>query len=68
MTRRAISSAARTSGGFGWRLNKSLALGMVRPEFGELGSEMTVKILGDSYPATVIEESPFDPENARLRA
>ena len=57
-----------TSGGFGWRLNKSLALGMVRPEFGELGSEMTVKILGDSYPATVIEESPFDPENARLRA
>ena len=56
------------SGGFGWRLGKSLALGMVRPEFGEQGSEIEVKILGDRYGATVIGESPFDPDNARLRA
>jgi dimethylglycine dehydrogenase len=57
-----------TSGGYGWRLGKSLALAMVRPDLGEIGSEMTVRILGESYPATVIPESPFDPENARLRA
>ncbi|HYM98785.1 MAG TPA: aminomethyltransferase family protein, partial [Aestuariivirgaceae bacterium] len=57
-----------TSGGYGWRLNKSLALGMVRPEFGELGSEIQVKILGDRYGASVIQESPFDPENMRLKA
>ena len=56
-----------TSGGYGWRLKKSVALGMVRPEFGEIGSEIAVKILGTSYGATVIQESPFDPENARLR-
>lgn len=57
-----------TSGGFGWRLGKSLALGMVKPEFGSHGSEVMVRILGDNYPARVVEESPFDPENIRLRA
>jgi dimethylglycine dehydrogenase len=56
-----------TSGNYGWRLRKSLALGMVRPELGELGTELEVEILGERYPATVIEESPFDPENVRLR-
>jgi len=57
-----------TSGGFGWRLGKSLSLGMVDPELGELGTEFDIRILGKSHRATVIPESPFDPENARLRA
>jgi sarcosine oxidase subunit alpha len=57
-----------TSGGFGWRQGKSLALGMVRPDLGELGSELEIKILGERHRATVIPESPFDPENKRLRA
>jgi dimethylglycine dehydrogenase len=57
-----------TSGGFGWRLGKSLALGMVSPELGELGTTLTVTILGEPHAATVIEESPFDAKNERLRA
>ncbi len=57
-----------TSGGFGWRTGKSLALGLVEPEQAEIGTELEIEILGDRYPATVIEESPFDPENARLRS
>jgi dimethylglycine dehydrogenase len=56
-----------TSGGYGWRLGKSLALGMVRPEFGDEGREVEVRILGENYGARVVAESPFDPENARLR-
>jgi dimethylglycine dehydrogenase len=56
-----------TSGGYGWRLGKSLALGMVAPELSELGTEFEVVILGERRRATVIEESPFDPGNARLR-
>jgi dimethylglycine dehydrogenase len=56
-----------TSGGYGWRLDKSLALGMVAPELGELGTELEIVILGERHRATVIEESPFDPGNARLR-
>jgi dimethylglycine dehydrogenase len=57
-----------TNGGFGWRVNKSLALAMVKPDFANLGSEVEIKILGQIYPATVIAESPYDPENKRLRA
>jgi dimethylglycine dehydrogenase len=57
-----------TSGGFGWRIGKSLALGMVRPDLGEPGQELTVQILGQMYRAIVVPESPYDPENLRLRA
>jgi len=57
-----------TSGGYGWRMQKSLALAMVRPDLGELGQELEIKILGKRYKATVIPESPFDTENERLRA
>jgi dimethylglycine dehydrogenase len=56
-----------TSGGHGWRLGKSLALGMVSPEMGELGAEVEIAILGRLHTAIVIEESPFDPRNERLR-
>lgn len=57
-----------TSGGFGWRLGKSLALGMVRPDLGEIGQELGILILGRVHTARVVAESPFDPENKRLRA
>jgi dimethylglycine dehydrogenase len=57
-----------TSGGYGWRVGKSLALGMVSPELGELGTELEIVILGERRRATVIAESPFDPKNERLRS
>jgi dimethylglycine dehydrogenase len=57
-----------TDGGFGWRIGKSLALGMVKPEFGETGTELEIQILGERKRATIIPESPYDPENAKLRA
>ncbi|MGH6855777.1 MAG: GcvT family protein, partial [Aestuariivirga sp.] len=48
-----------TNGGFGWRVNKSLALGMVKPEFAATGTELEIKILGKMFKATVIPESPY---------
>ncbi len=57
-----------TSGGYGWRMGKSLVLAMVRPQFAELGNEMEIAILGDRYKMSVIEECPFDSNNERLRA
>ncbi|MEL6228069.1 MAG: glycine cleavage T C-terminal barrel domain-containing protein, partial [Pseudomonadota bacterium] len=57
-----------TSGGYGWRTGQSIALAMVRPPLAEVGTELTIRILGDDYKATVIPESPFDAENQRLRA
>jgi dimethylglycine dehydrogenase len=56
-----------TSGGYGWRTGKSLALAMLRPEFAEVGGDVEIVILGNPHRATIIDESPFDPQNARLR-
>jgi dimethylglycine dehydrogenase len=57
-----------TSGGFGWRTGKSLALAMVRPEFAAPGMEVEVRVLGEPLKAVVIPDSPYDPDNEALRA
>jgi dimethylglycine dehydrogenase len=57
-----------TNGGFGWRVNKSLALGMVRPEFANQDTELEIKILAKMFKASVIAESPYDADNLKLRA
>ncbi len=57
-----------TGGGYGWRLGKSLALGFVRPDLAEDGGAFEIDILGKLHPAKIIEESPYDPDNAQLRA
>jgi dimethylglycine dehydrogenase len=57
-----------TQGAWGWRVGKSLALAMVRPDLGETGQSLTVQILGKPHRATVIAESPYDPDNVALRS
>ncbi len=57
-----------TAGGYGFRLGKSLALGFLKPELAAVGSEVEIDVLGTMHRATVIAESPYDPDNARLRA
>ena len=56
-----------TSGGYGWRTGKSLALAMVRPEFSHIGGDVDVRILGETRRAIVIPDSPYDPQNKALR-
>ena len=57
-----------TSGGYGWRCGKSLALAMISPDLGEPGTQLEVVILGQRRAATVIADSPFDPDNLALRS
>ena len=57
-----------THGGFGYRIGKSIALAMIRPEHGATGNTLEIRILGRNYKATIVAESPFDPQNERLRA
>ena len=57
-----------TGGNYGFRVGKSLALAMVRPELAEVGTTLEMDILGTMHGATVIPESPYDPENRRLRS
>jgi len=56
-----------TGGGYGFRLGKSLALGMLKPDLARPGEEVEIHILGKVYKATVLQESPFDPQQERLR-
>ena len=57
-----------TSGGYGFRVEKSLALGLVAPQFATVGTGLEIEILGNLHRATVIEESPYDPQNLKLRS
>jgi hypothetical protein len=62
-----VDQTAIPGGGFGFRINKSLALGMVKPEYAAVGTTLDIEILGKSYSARVVPDSPFDPKNERLR-
>jgi len=57
-----------TSGNYGFRVEQSLAMGMVPPALANVGTTFEIEILGERYPAVIVEESPFDPDNLRLRA
>jgi dimethylglycine dehydrogenase len=57
-----------TSGYYGHCLRKSLAIGYVKPEFAAVGAELVVEVLGERKRATVLMDSPYDPQNADLRA
>jgi dimethylglycine dehydrogenase len=57
-----------TAGYYGHVLQKSLAIGYIAPEFAEVGTELSIEILGERKRATVVVESPYDPANADLRA
>ncbi|MBL6782416.1 MAG: FAD-dependent oxidoreductase [Alphaproteobacteria bacterium] len=57
-----------TSGNYGFRVGQSLALAMVPPALADIGTKFTIDILGKPYDAEIIEESPFDPNNEKLRA
>ena len=58
-----------TSGGWGYRVNKSIALGMLRADLNVPGTELEVEIYGERFKATVQADEPlWDPKNERIRA
>ena len=57
-----------TGGEYGFRLDKSIALAMVKPDLANVGEKLKVDILGKMYEATILDESPYDAENKLLRA
>jgi dimethylglycine dehydrogenase len=57
-----------TSGYYGHHVKKSLAIGYVQARFAEVGTELSILILGQMKKATVLRESPHDPDNLELRA
>jgi len=57
-----------TSGGYGYRLQQSIALAYVRADLAVAGTELQVEILGERRRAVVAVEPLYDPQNLRLRS
>lgn len=58
-----------TSGNWGYRIGKSVALGMLRADLATEGTEVEVEIFGDRFKAVVQADQPlWDPTNERLKA
>ncbi len=58
-----------TSGAWGFRVNASVALGMVQVDLAEPGTELEVEIFGKRCKAVVQKDEPlWDPTNERIRA
>ncbi len=58
-----------TSGAWGYRVGASIALGMLRTDLTDPGTEIEVDIYGERRKAVVQPDGPlWDPQNERLRA
>jgi len=58
-----------TSGAWGYRVNASVALAMLRADIAEPGTELEVEIYGERCKSVVHGDDPlWDPANERLRA
>ena len=57
-----------TGGNYGFRVKKSLAIAMVKPEFSKIGTELQMDILDKKHKVVVIEDSPYDSMNEKIRA
>ena len=57
-----------TSGGWSVAFGRSIAMGYVRPEHAAPATRLKVRMQGRLWPAEVTRDSPYDPENDRIRA
>ena len=56
------------SGGWGHRVDKSIALGMLRADLAIAGAAVEVEIFGERFKAIVQKDEPlWDPRNERLK-
>jgi len=57
-----------TGGNYGFRVKKSLAIAMVKPKYSKVGTELEMDILDQKHKVVVIEDSPYDPTNDKIKA
>ena len=57
-----------TSGGYGHRVKKSLAMGLVNSELANEGQELEVHVVGKKHKASIIPSSPYDPKGSVMRS
>ncbi|MGR3628639.1 MAG: GcvT family protein [Sulfitobacter sp.] len=57
-----------TSGGYSVAFGKSIGMGYVQLQDAVVGTKLKVKMLDQLWEAEVVEDSPYDPKNQRIRA
>ena len=57
-----------TSGGYGFRTNKSIALGYIKTGLEKPGTQVEIALFGEMRNAEVASEPVYDPDNSRLRS
>jgi dimethylglycine dehydrogenase len=56
-----------TSGSYGYRTKKSIAMALIDRELSAVGEELIVSIVGEERKARIIPASPYDPEGGKMR-
>ncbi|MEO0828928.1 MAG: FAD-dependent oxidoreductase [Pseudomonadota bacterium] len=56
-----------TSGGYSVHFGKSMGMGYVSPAHAEPGTRLKVKMQNRLWDVEVVQDSPYDPQNARIR-
>ncbi len=56
-----------TSGGYSVAFGKSIGMGYVKPELAKVGTKLKVKMQNRLWDCEIVEDSPHDPTNARIR-
>jgi dimethylglycine dehydrogenase len=57
-----------TSGGWSVAFGRQIGMGYLRPDLAVPGTRVQVRMLRQLWNAEVVEDSPYDPANARIRA
>ena len=56
-----------TSGGYSVAFGKQIGMGYVQPELATVGTKLKVKMQNQLWDCEIVEDSPHDPSNARIR-
>ena len=56
-----------TSGGYSVAFGRSIGMGYVKPDLAAPGTKLKVRMLRELWDAEVVEDSPYDPKNERIR-
>ena len=57
-----------TSGGYSVHFGKSIGMGYVSPEHEKVGTKLKVRMFRELWDAEIVEDSPYDPKNQKIRA
>ena len=56
-----------TSGGYSVAFGRQIGMGYVRPDLAVVGTKLKLRMFRELWDAVIVEDSPYDPQNAVIR-